>query len=122
MKYYNFDVYKLAKETGNTWVVAQTNIAYLSSAELMESLNIQTRLTSFNEKYLIIEAKMFNENKTQLKSVMWSKLAHYNLRTKKSHEHTIELMAFFKEVYYPLEGNQTFEERVLSLKQSTNKM
>ncbi len=122
LKYYNFDVYKITKETGNTWVVAQTQIAYLSSAELMEDVIIQTSLISLNEKTLLVEAKMYNEHKTQLKAVMWAKLAHYNLRTKKSQEHTKELMEFFNKVHHPIENNSSFEERVKILKQSTNKL
>lgn len=122
LKNYDFDVYKIARETFNTWVVAQTQIAYLSSAELMELLTIQTSLISFNEKHLLVEAKMFNENKTQLKAVMWAKLTHYNLRNKKSHEHSKELMVFFNEVHHPIENNTTFEERVKSLKQISSKI
>jgi YbgC/YbaW family acyl-CoA thioester hydrolase len=117
LKYYNFDIYKITRETGNTWVVAQTQIAYLSSAILMEKLTIETSLISFNAKSLLVEAKMFNEDKSQLKAVMWSKLAHYSLRTRKSMEHSAELMQFFAEVHNPIENNPSFEERVKSLKQ-----
>lgn len=118
LKYYDFDVYKIARETGNTWVVSLTQIAYLSSAELMETLIIQTSLISFNEKCLFVEAKMFNENKTTLKAVMWTKLTHYYLRTRKSHAHSVELMQLFSGIHNPIEGNPSFEERVKSLKQS----
>lgn len=53
MSYYDFDVYKLAKEQGLSWVVAQTQIAYLAPAELMEIVTIQTRLMGFTEKGLM---------------------------------------------------------------------
>jgi YbgC/YbaW family acyl-CoA thioester hydrolase len=116
VKFYDFDIYKLVKETGNTWVVAQTQIAYLTSAELMETITIQTSLISFNGKSLQMEAKMYNENKTQLKAIMWLKLAHYNLKTRKSQEHTTSLMEFFTEVHFPIDNNPSFDERVKSLK------
>lgn len=122
LKYYNFDVYKLARETGYTWVVAQTQIAYLASAELMEIVTIQTRLISYTEKFLKVEARMYNKNKTQLKAVMWTKLAHYNLQTRKSHEHSRDLMELFNAVHYPMESNPSFEEHIISLKQATNKI
>ena len=117
VKYYDFNAYKIAAETGNAWVVAQTQIAYVIAAELMETLTIRTRLLFYSEKYLIVEAIMYNESKTQLKAVMWTKLAHYNLKERKSCEHSLELMEFFKEVYYPIHNNLTYEERVKSLKQ-----
>ena len=122
LKYYDLDVYKIARETGNTWVVAQTQIAYLTSAELMETLTIETSLILFNEKSLLFEAKMFNENKSQLKAVMWAKLAHYNLRTRKSQEHSLELMAFFNEVQNPMKNLPQFDEHIKSLKPNTGKL
>jgi YbgC/YbaW family acyl-CoA thioester hydrolase len=117
IEYYDFDVYKIAKATGSTWVVAQTQIAYLSSAELMEILTIQTRLLSYTEKYLMVEAVMFNEDKTQVKAIMWTKLAHYNLVTRRSQEHTPELMDFFNEVNSPIDRNPSFGERINFIKQ-----
>ena len=117
LHHYDFDVYKMALETGNTWVVGQTQIAYLASAELMETVTIQSSLISFNERSLLFEAKMFNENKTQLKALLWSKLAHYSLSSRKSQEHSAELMQLFAKVQLPLENTASFEERVKFLKQ-----
>jgi YbgC/YbaW family acyl-CoA thioester hydrolase len=119
LKFYDFDIYKMAKETGNTWVVAQTQIAYLASAELMENVTIQSSLISFNGRNLMFEAKMFNEDKTQLKAVMWTKLSHYSLVTRKSQEHSESLMQLFTEVHQPIENNPTFDEHVKSLRQAT---
>lgn len=119
LKFYDFDIYKMAKETGNTWVVAQTQIAYLASAELMENVTIQSSLISFNSRNLMFEAKMFNEDKTQLKAVMWTKLSHYNLVTRKSQEHSESLMQLFTEVHQPIENKPTFDEHIKSLRQAT---
>lgn len=117
IKYYDLDIYKMAKDTGISWVISQTQIAYLSSAELMETVTIQTRLVSFSEKTLLAEAVMWNENKTQIKAIMWARFTHFNLRTKKSQEHSEELMQFFNEIVCPL-LQTNFEERVKWLKQS----
>jgi YbgC/YbaW family acyl-CoA thioester hydrolase len=116
LKFYDFDVHKIAKEMGITWVVAQTQIAYIIPVEVMEVVTIQTRLVSVHEKGLQIEAIMWNKDKTHLKAVMWSKLAHYNLKTRKSHLHSEELMLFFNSIHYPLADEMGFEERVKSLK------
>lgn len=117
LKYYDFDVYELAKKTGNTWVVAQSQIAYLASAELMEVVTIQSSLISYQARSLNFEAIMYNHDKTQIKAVMWSKLAHYNLISRKSQEHSTELMELFTSIHLPIENNPTFEERIKSLKQ-----
>ena len=117
LKYYDIDIHKMVKETGLTWVVAQNNISYIVPAEIMETVTIQTRLLSYNEKTLLLEALMWDKDKTIIKAVMWSKQAHYNLHTKRSHQHSDEFMEFFKSIHYPLPDNLSFDERVKSLEQ-----
>ena len=84
LKYYDFDIYKLAFEKGLSWVVAQNQIAYLAPATLMETVVIETQLIHHEDKSLVFEACMWNEDKTSVKALMWSKLVHFNLKTKKS--------------------------------------
>lgn len=115
-KYYNFDIYGLAHAKGISWVVAQNQIAYLAPAVLMETVTVQTRLLAYEDKSLLFEALMWNEDKTSLKAVLWSKLVHFNLRTKKSEVHSEELIHLFSQIENPVEGIVTFEERVRSLK------
>ena len=113
---YNFDIYKLAQERGVGWVMAQTQISYLLPAWLMEEVIIETQLLSYSEKVLHMEAFMWNKNKTSLKSIMWAKLVHYNLKEKKSFKHDEDLMSFFREIVNPLPGKMNFDERIQSLK------
>lgn len=114
IKHYDLDIYRMAKETGLAWVVSQTQIAYLSSAQLMEKVLIRTRLISFSEKQLLVEALMLGADRTQVKSLMWMRLTHVNLMTQRSHAHAPALMAFFSEAVYPLE-EASFEERLKGL-------
>ena len=95
---------------------AQNQIAYLAPATLMETVTIQTQLIFCNEKALILDALMWNEDKTVLKAVLWTKLIHYNLMTKKSVIHSEELMRFFKQVENPLNEKISFEKRVENLR------
>lgn len=116
LSYYDFDLYKLAMEKGIGWVVVQNQIAYATPATLMETVTIQTRLISSEEKSLLFEAAMWNEDKTILKAVLWSKLVHFNLKTKKSELHSRDLMDLFKQLEHPLPGALSFEERVKNLR------
>lgn len=116
LKYYDFDIYGLAHAKGISWVVAQNQIAYLAPAVLMETVTVQTRLLAYEDKRLLFEALMWNEDKTSLKAVLWSKLVHFNLRTKKSEVHSPELTNLFKQVVHPIEESQTFEERLKGFK------
>lgn len=113
---YDFDLYKLAHEKGIGWVAAQTQISYMAPVFPMEEVTIQTQLIACSEKSLLLEAFMWNTDKTVLKAVMWTKLVHFNLVTQKSHVHSEELMQFFMEIVNPLLPEVSFEERVKNLK------
>lgn len=112
MQVYGFDLHQMARTTGITWVVAQSNIAYLLPVNCMEIVIIETRLLYALPKLLCMEAVMWNEDKTKVKAVMWCYFAHYNLRSGKSQEHSAELMSFFDQIADPITDNPTFETRV----------
>src|SRR6476660_2313010 len=57
---YGLDIYKLARETEVGWVSAQTQIAYLAPATVMEEVTIQTQLLSFSDKAVHVEALMWD--------------------------------------------------------------
>lgn len=116
LTHYHFDIYTLAREKRLSWVVAQNQIAYLAPAVLMETVTIQTRLLSYEDKSLVFEALMWNENKTSLKSILWSKLVHFNLSTQKSEVHAADLTDLFKQIVNPVSGVSSFEERLKGLK------
>lgn len=115
IEFYDFDIYKVAKETGVSWVVSQTQIAYTESAVLMEIVTIQTSLISFSEKDLLVEAIMWNETKTKMKAVMWIWFTHFNLITKRSHKHSEMLSQFFSEIVSPVQ-EKVFEERLIAFR------
>ncbi|HET6225246.1 MAG TPA: acyl-CoA thioesterase [Bacteroidia bacterium] len=119
--YYDFDLYKLAAEKDISWVVVQNQIAYLQPALLMETVVIQTQLLSYGNKNISFEAVMWNQDKTIIKSILWSGLIHYNLKTQRSEIHTEELMDLFKKIENPLEQVTTFEARVISLKENNKR-
>jgi len=113
---YNLDIYKLAGEKGIGWVSAQTQISYLVPAYLMEEVTIQTQLIAVSDKSLLLEAFMWNEDKSILKSIMWAKLVHFHLQTQKSHVHSEELMQLFSQVVNPFPTKVDFETRIKDLK------
>ncbi|MFN8334345.1 MAG: acyl-CoA thioesterase [Cyclobacteriaceae bacterium] len=113
---YDLDIYKIAREKGVGWVIAQTQISYISPALLMEEVVIETQLLSFSERSLHLEAFMWNKNKSALKAVLWAKFVHFNLKTQKSHSHDENLMTFFSQIVNPLPHETGFEERIRSLK------
>ena len=114
---YGFNTSELVQKQGIGWVAAQTQISYLFPAVWMEQVTVETRLISFSETSLVFEGFMWDENKTHIKTIMWAKLVHFDIRLKKSKKHSQELMDFLGDIHSPLENNPTFEERVKSLRQ-----
>lgn len=117
MDYYQLDIYKLARDKGIGWVIAQTQIAYLTPATLMEEVLIQTRLLAYSDKSLMVEAFMLSHDRSVLKSVMWVKLVHVNLLNGRSHVHSADLLNLFEQVVNPLTEESSFEERVKTVRQ-----
>lgn len=116
---YNFDIYDLAKEKGVGWVSAQTQIAYLRPAYVMEEVTIETQLIACSEKALLLEAIMWDSEKKNIKAVMWTRLVHFDIVKQKSRLHDEELMVFFQQIVNPLPVENNFEERVRYLKPVT---
>lgn len=115
LEHYEIDIYKMAKKLGKSWVVGSNQIAYLNPAFLMEEVIITSRLINFTDSHLQVELTMWNNDKTQIKALMWSSFVHFNLLEQKREIHTKELMELFSSVHNPIENNQ-FEERALLFK------
>ncbi len=115
IKYYDIDIYEIARKEGKSWVVGSNQIVYLRPAFLMEEIVIQSQLLKFDTSNILVELKMFNANKTELKAIMWANFVHFNLLNQKREEHSEEFMNLFKAVVNPV-NELTFEDRISSFK------
>jgi YbgC/YbaW family acyl-CoA thioester hydrolase len=115
-KHYQFNLYQLAQEKGISWVVSQSQIAYLKPAFLMETVIITSTLLKLGEKEVQVEMTMWNNEKTSLKALLWIKFTHFNLVSQKSEVHSQELIDRFKPSENPLKVDISFEQRVEELK------
>lgn len=112
---YNLDIYEHGKETGKSWVVSTHQIAYIKPAILMEVVTITSQLINYGNKNLLVEIRMYNESKTELKAVLWSSFVYFNLLKLTSTKHSEELLILFEQVKLPV--NETnFEERVKAIR------
>jgi acyl-CoA thioester hydrolase len=116
LKQYDFNSSEFVHKHGVGWVAAQTQISYFHPVSWLETVTIESRLIHFSEYSLLIEAFMWDEHKTKLKCVMWTKLVHFNIKTQKSQKHSNELMQLFADIVNPLQIPSSFDERVKSLK------
>lgn len=117
LKHYNIDIYKLAQKTGISWVSSRNQIAYLQPTFLMETVTIESQLFYYDSSLLKAEMRMYNEDCTQLKSVIWSSFVHFNLLTQSKATHSQEFIQLFESIVNPLDVN-SFEERLSQMKKS----
>lgn len=113
--YYDLDIYADGKNNGKSWVVGSHQIAYLKPATLMETVTIDSQLIKYGSKNLVVEIRMWNESKTELKAVLWSSFVYFNLRQLTSEKHSEELLELFNNVVLPVEETN-FEQRVQGLR------
>lgn len=109
--HYNIDLYNMAKTKGISWVSSSNQIAYLKPALLMETVAIESQLINYTKSNLLVEMRMYNEDKSQLKAIIWCGFTHFNLLTQQREVHSEDLMSLFQDIINPIEGH-TFEERL----------
>ncbi len=116
--FYDFDIYKHAMKTGESWVVSENRIVYLSPALLMEEVCIQSLLLEWNAKDTLVEMQMWNKEKNILKSVLRTKFIHFNIATKLKIEHSDYLKKKFKLNKDDFSKSLSFEERLIEIKRN----
>ena len=115
---YDLDIFKYMKTTGLSWVVASNQISYLKPAFTMETILIESQLIQYTENLLLVEMKMWNEDETELKAILWIKFIHYNIQAKKVANHSEDLTKLFESVVLPVD-QAIFENRYLEIIQKT---
>ncbi|MEJ8802171.1 acyl-CoA thioesterase [Pontibacter sp. H249] len=115
---YEFDVYAHIKQSGNAWVVASNQIAYLREVKFMEWVTVRTSLMHYDASNLYTEYLMLHKETGAVLAILWSRFAYVNMKKGQRAEHAPELMDFYGSVAIAGEGKPDvyFEERVKELK------
>ena len=118
---YNFDYLNIAQTQGVGWVTGSNQITYLKPANLSEIVIIQSQIIKLTPLSTMVEFRMYNEDKTELKSVMWSNFIHINMETMRSTKHSQKFVNLFESIILPI-NESTFEERVKALIREQKKL
>jgi thioesterase-3 len=113
---YGINIYDVHSLGGKSWVVSSNQIAYIRPAMLMEKIIMQSQLIGYTHSETHVELRMYNEDKTQLKAVMWGRYVHIDLKAQKRTTHDQTLMDLFQQAHFPVEADN-FEHRVAQLRQ-----
>jgi len=112
---YGIDIYDMARKEGKSWVVGSNQIAYLRPAFLMEKVTIDSQLLQYDDTNLLVELRMWNQKKTELKAILWSRFVHFDLLNQKKTQHSEKFLNLFGSVVNTI-SETTFESRILGLK------
>lgn len=111
---FDLDIYKIAFTEGVGWVTGSNQISYFRPALTMEVVTIQSQLISCTPKSILVELRMFNEDKTELKCIMWSKFVHIDMKTARSIEYSKKYIDLFESVRLPVK-EKIFEDRIKAI-------
>jgi acyl-CoA thioester hydrolase len=90
----------------------------LKPANYAETVVMVSRILAFNDFDLHLEMVMWDKKKASIKSILWSKFSHIDLKEGKKITHNHELKELFNAVHYQ-EDNielQDFDKRVEQLR------
>ena len=108
---YNFDLNDFYGK-GMGWLVGAHEISYLRPANYNENVFIQTALIKAATDHLLVEMIMMDENKTHIKSVIWTKFFHINIKTGRKENHADEFMEFAKSVEEDIDVSKGYQVRM----------
>ena len=117
-EYMQFDDMAYLDRSGKNWVTYKNQIVYLSEVPYKEIVTIQSSIIRWEKTEYTMEFWMWDEQKTVLKSIMWSVWVHFDLKTKKRAEHDAYLDGIFRPLENRLPDDISFDDRVLQIKNS----
>lgn len=83
---------------GFGWVVTNHEIQYIRPAAYNEKVCIQSDLIEAGDADLLVEMRMYDEDITTLKAILWTKFTCVNIKTSKKEIHPPGFMDLVKEM------------------------
>lgn len=118
-KLYGVEMNDLIRTYEAYWVVYNHHIAYLKSANLAEWVRVFSRLIHFNDDTLVVEYFMTDDQKSHLKTLMWTTFKYVGMQNSGTTSHSTDVREYLMAMKY--EGVDYhpahFEERVKTVKE-----
>lgn len=93
---YNLDPSEIFVRYKQSWVVYNHQIAYIRPAMMGEWVTIVSRILWYDNQNVLLEYVMFNRDKSQLKTVLWSTLRYIDVMKAKSTDHPKVIADYLK--------------------------
>ena len=111
---YGFTYEQYTRETGNTWVTIQNEIAYLKEVRYNSTVEITSKTIAINEMTSVVELLMKDQNGT-VHAVFWLTIIYFNMKTRRAEMMSADSLENFSKFLVELD-QKTFKERVSFLR------
>ena len=118
IEHYDLDIFNITQTTGKSWMSRSNQIAYLRPARIMEDVFIESQLIAYDEHHLYVEMRMYDENQSHIKSLLWSSFIHVDIQKNTKFRHETKYMDLFESVVLPV-SEKKFEDRMKMLIKTT---
>jgi len=116
---YGLDLTDFYKQ-GVSWLVAGHEISYIRPAAYNERVCIKSALIHADDGALLVEMLMMDEKQTHIKSLMWTKFIHVNVKTGRREKHTGSFMEFARSVEVTdVDITKDYQQRLKALIENT---
>ena len=116
-KLYGIEKIDQIKKYQATWVVYNHNISYIRPARVGEWVRIMSRVIWSNHNTILVEYYMTDDNKKELKTLLWSTMRYVKMEDGKSTEHQGAVVDFIKATSDNLDITEvSIKERIREIK------
>jgi len=111
---------------GLGWLVGGHQVSYLKPAAYQEPVSISSMLISAAPDSLLVEMQMRNKDRTQLKSLLWTRFIPVNIQTGQRQDHPAAFMDFARSIAVDVAVEDGYDLRLktvlATLKKETRKV
>jgi len=82
----------------------------------METVTIRSMILKIDERSILVEMSMWDDQNIAVKAVLWTTFVHYNLKTQRPEKHEQKFIEMFQPYENPLPVAITIDERAKQLR------
>jgi acyl-CoA thioester hydrolase len=116
-KLYGVEMIDFIRKYKAAWVVYNHNISYIRPARVGEWVRIMSRVIWHDHQTVVIEYYMTDDNKEELKTLLWTTMRYVDMAEGRSTEHTGSVKDFLMAVSEKIDiENTSIRARIKELK------
>ncbi|WP_162418721.1 acyl-CoA thioesterase [Cyclobacterium roseum] len=116
-KLYGVEMIDFIRKYKAAWVVYNHNISYVRPARVGEWVRIMSRIIWHDHQTVLIEYYMTDDNKEELKTLLWTTMRYVDVKEGKSTEHTGAVNEFLMAVSESMDiQKMTVKDRIKEIK------